>query len=78
VTNWLEIRMQPSQAHTDAGESTIPSRTRALDLPNLKRITMTCDFEADVTWVGGVLSPNEFRVLSLTGPTRLVVDIRHR
>jgi hypothetical protein len=75
---WLEIRMQPAQAHTDAGQPTITSRTRALDLPNLKRIAMTCDFEADVTWVGGVLSPNEFRVLSLTGPTRLVVDIRHR
>ncbi|HEX6694741.1 MAG TPA: hypothetical protein VF035_08605 [Longimicrobiales bacterium] len=75
---WLEIRMQPSQAHTEAGQPTITSRTRALELPNLKRITMTCDFEADVTWVGGVLSPNEFRVLALTGPTRLVVDIRHR
>ena len=75
---WLEIRMQPAQAHTEAGQPTITERTRALDLPNLKRITMTCDFEADVTWVGGVLSPNDFRVLSLTNPTRLVVDIRHR
>ena len=75
---WLEIRMQPAQAHTDAGQPTVTERTRTLDLPNLRRLTMTCDFEADVTWVGGVLSPNDFRVLSLRNPARLVVDIRHR
>ena len=75
---WLEVRMQPAAAHTEAGEPTIARRVHPLTLPNLKQLSLTCDFEADVTWVAGVLSPNDFRVSELKGPSRLVVDIRHR
>ncbi|MEO5510566.1 MAG: hypothetical protein ABIS27_08035 [Longimicrobiales bacterium] len=72
---WLEIRLEPAAAHTEVGQPTIAGRTLPLDLPNLRRLNLTCDFEAQVTWVAGVLSPNDFRVSELGSPARLVVDI---
>ncbi len=74
---WLEVRITPAQAHTDAGRATIAERERRLALPVLKELEQTCDFEGDVTWVLGVASPNRYRVTELTGPARLVVDVRH-
>jgi hypothetical protein len=74
---WLEVRLTPANGHTEAGKPTIGDRNRRLSLRNVKQLAQTCDFEADVTWVAGVLSPNDYRVMRLTGPTRLVVDIRH-
>lgn len=74
---WLEIRMQPARAHTEAGEATITERARLYDLPVLKEMELTCDFEAVTTWVLGVSSPNRYRVMELSSPARLVVDIRH-
>lgn len=73
---WLEIRFYPANAHTDEGK---PTTARAYS-PNykiVKELRSTCDFEADVTWVVGVASPNRYRVLELKDPTRLVVDIKH-
>lgn len=74
---WLQVRFQPAQAHDDAGRPTIADRERAPGLPNLKEIKLLCDFEADVEWILGVASPNRYRVMELTSPTRLVVDIQH-
>ena len=74
---WLEVRITPAQAHTDAGRATVAERERRLSLPVLKELEQTCDFEGDVTWVLGVASPNRYRVSELTGPARLVVDVRH-
>jgi hypothetical protein len=74
---WLEVRITPAQAHTDAGQVTVAERERKLALPVLKELEQTCDFEGDVTWVLGVASPNRYRVSELAGPARLVVDVRH-
>ncbi len=74
---WLEVRLTPAQAHTEAGEATVAERERALTLPVLRELESTCDFEAHVTWVLGVASPNRYRVLELSSPARLVVDIQH-
>lgn len=74
---WLEVRMQPARAHTDEGEPTIADRERMPNLPLLSELELTCDFEADVTWVLGVESPNRYRVLELRSPPRVVVDVRH-
>jgi hypothetical protein len=73
---WLQVRLTPSQAHTDKGEATIKNREQILNLNIIREMELTCDFEADVTWVLGVSSPNRYRVLELKEPTRLVVDIR--
>jgi hypothetical protein len=41
-------------------------------------MVQTCDFEAVVTWVLAVSSPEPFRVTRLENPSRVVVDIRQR
>ncbi len=73
---WLEVRMKPAQAHTDAGQSTIAQTNRTVNLPNLRQLVQTCDFEGNVTWVLGVGNPKRFRVVELTNPSRIVVDVK--
>lgn len=75
---WLQVRLVPAYGHTEAGQPTIPDRNQDAALENVKQLAQTCDFEADVTWVAGVLSPNDYRVMRLDMPARLVVDVRHR
>ena len=74
---WLEVRMSPANAHTDAGGATITARRRATGLPAVLEIVQTCDFEAVVSWVLAVRSPELFRLTRLDDPSRLVVDVRH-
>lgn len=74
---WLRIHVQPARGHDDEGRSTVGERRRQPDLPVLAELVATCDFEAHVEWVAGVRSPNRYRVLELTAPSRLVVDVRH-
>jgi hypothetical protein len=74
---WLEVRFTNTQAHNEQG-ATIRDRARSPNLPVIKDLKITCDFEAEVIWVAGVSSPNRYRVLELRDPTRLVIDIRHK
>ena len=74
---WLEVRMSPARAHTEDGGSTVAERERMPNLPVVAELELTCDFEAVVTWVLGVESPNRYRIHELTDPPRLVVDVRH-
>jgi hypothetical protein len=73
---WLEVRLSPAAAHTEAGEATV-GREVPVALANVRRLVLTCDFEAVVVWVLAVGSPNRYRVTVLEGPPRLVVDLRH-
>jgi len=74
---WLEIRFYPAQAHDENGQPTVQDRARSPNHEIIKELKSICDFEADVTWVLGVSSPNEYRGLELKNPTRLAVDIKH-
>lgn len=74
---WLQVRLIPANAHTEAGEPTVRERERRLNLPVLKELESTCDFEADVTWVLGLASRRPYRVQELSSPARLVVDVGH-
>jgi hypothetical protein len=74
---WLEVKFKATNAHTEAGQATIAARERRLSLPSLKELEITCDFEAEVVVVLGVASPNPYRVLEFSNPTRVVVDIKH-
>lgn len=74
---WLEVRITPANAHTEAGQPTIAERRRATGLPVVLEIVQTCDFEAVVTWVLAVRSPESFRLARFGDPSRLVVDVRH-
>jgi hypothetical protein len=76
--SWLEVRLVPADAHDEAGRALIADRERQMSLGVLRELEQTCDFEAHVTWVLGLASPNRYRVLELQSPPRLVVDVRHR
>ncbi len=75
---WLEVKFYPANAHTEEGKPTIENRAFAPNHKIIKEIKSTCDFEAEVSWVLGVASPNHYRVLELKNPTRLAVDIKHK
>lgn len=74
---WLEVRLEPAQAHDEAGRATVASRVRYPRLPSVAELRSTCDFEGQVVWVLGVRSPSRFRVLELRSPARIVVDVAH-
>lgn len=74
---WLEVRMTPADAHTEKGKPTVQHREFAPNLPVVREVQRTCDFEAIVTYVLGTSTPNRYRVLELEKPARLIVDILH-
>jgi hypothetical protein len=73
---WLEVRLSPAQAHDEAGKATIKDRERKPKLGVIQELELTCDFEGQVTWVLGVSSPNKYRVLELSKPARIVIDVK--
>lgn len=73
---WLQVSLEPANAHTEAGRPTAPRRITDPAGANLREIRRICDFEAHVDWIIGVGSPNPYRAIVLDGPPRLVVDIR--
>jgi len=76
-TGRLIVRFEPAQAHDEHGNLTPAERHRAPELPAVRELTLICDFEGQVAWVLDVAAPSEYRVSELTGPARLVVDVRH-
>jgi hypothetical protein len=74
---WLAVRLAPANAHTDAGQPTLDFRERTLQLPIVRELQSLCDFEAHVEWAIGVASPNRYRVMEMSAPARLVVDVLH-
>jgi hypothetical protein len=78
----LVVRFEPARAHDEHGNPAPVERDRALGLPAVKEMKLVCDFEGQVEWVLGVGGGGEggawpYRVSELTGPARLVVDVRH-
>ncbi|MFE8604963.1 AMIN-like domain-containing (lipo)protein [Archangium violaceum] len=73
---WLQVTVQPAQAH-DGPQVTVAERKRKPGLPIFEEMELTCDFEGEVTWALGVKKPNKYRVMELSNPTRLVVDVQH-
>ena len=76
-TGRLIVRFEPAQAHDEHGDLAPTERHRAPGLPAVRELTLICDFEGQVAWVLDVVAPSEYRVSELTGPARLVVDVRH-
>jgi hypothetical protein len=73
---WLQVRLEPAAAHTEEGRPTLGARDVPVVAPLLQRLYRTCDFEAIVVYVLALGSPNRFRVLTLSEPPRIVVDIQ--
>ncbi|NVJ01499.1 hypothetical protein HV824_25755 [Myxococcus sp. AM009] len=74
---FLQVTLSPARGHDDQGRATVAALELKPRLPTLLELVRTCDFEAEVTWVLGTKAPNDFRVMELSEPTRLVVDVKH-
>jgi hypothetical protein len=72
---FLQVRLSPARAHTEAGGTTVTTLQRKVRLPVVREIRATCDFEGEVTWVIGLAARKEFKVMELEAPARLVIDI---
>lgn len=70
----LQVAIVGADAHDLAGP-TVPA---TIDGPGAAVIggQQTCDFEAHVTWDFGLDAKRNFKVTTLTGPTRIVVDVK--
>src|SRR5881397_4375151 len=74
----LVVRFEPARAHDEHGNPAPVERDRPLGLPAVKEMKLVCDFEGQVEWAMGVAAVAPYRVSELTGPARVVVDIRRR
>jgi len=71
----LEVRISDAVAHDDQGTSTVPVRNHVRNWTPLRQATLVSDVEG-VLQVGiGLSTRVDFRVLTLTGPDRLVIDL---
>ena len=76
-TGRLIVRIEPAQAHDEHASLVPAERHRTPGLPAVRELTLICDFEGQVAWVLGIAARSEYRVSELTGPARLVLDVRH-
>ncbi|WMX43662.1 AMIN-like domain-containing (lipo)protein [Streptomyces roseicoloratus] len=75
---FLEIRLSPAAAHNESGQSVYKGpRLIRIDLPALKGVALTGDFEGVVT-VGAAFHAEPFhKAFVLHSPERLVIDVAH-
>lgn len=75
---FLLVRMELASGfdlNTDEGVVVYTGPRRIVGSRVVREVVRTGDFEAVLSWVIGVESERQFRVLRLDGPARLVVDI---
>jgi hypothetical protein len=74
------VRMEPASGfdlNTGEGEIVYKGPKRVPGASVVKEVVRTGDFEAVLSWVIGLQDKVDFRVLTLTSPSRLVVDFRN-
>jgi hypothetical protein len=72
---YLLIVFDLAQAHTEAGESTIATRSATFDFLMLRAYVLTGDFEGYVSVALGLDDVVGFRVGDLARPNRIYVDV---
>lgn len=70
----IEVKLDATHAHED-GQSTVPVRNHVRNWRSLRQVKLFSDFEATVLVGIGVNRRTDFRVFTLTGPDRLVIDL---
>jgi hypothetical protein len=75
-TAMLSVKFRQTQAHTDAGASTLPSRDITGPGAAILKASVICDFEGE-TGVGiSVKTKTPYKVTMLQNPTRIVIDVK--
>jgi hypothetical protein len=75
-TKRIRVLVHNARAHTQSGGSLF-SGVRTPLCSNLRQVKRAGDFEGVVTFGLGLRRRTGFRVFRLTGPTRIVIDVRH-
>ena len=70
----FELTMRPAQAHNEQGQGTVRSTRLYPGLRNVQQIKNAGDFEAVLSYGIGLRHKSQFRVFTLTHPSRVVVD----
>ncbi|HET7737127.1 MAG TPA: hypothetical protein VFK32_00995 [Tepidiformaceae bacterium] len=73
----LSIKLRTAAAHDEQGQVTIDSPEILAAHPEIIEAEQSCDFEGLVQWGVGVAAKQPYRVLELSGPPRIAVDILH-
>lgn len=73
----VAIVLKPAQAHTEAGEPTVPRETPLEGMTVVRELRGYCDFEGVVSYVAGLSGARPYRVFELQNPSRLVIDFGH-
>jgi hypothetical protein len=71
----LEVLFQGANAHAENGTPTVSPRRFSPGLPAVKEVAQVGDFEAMVNYGIGVDRERPIKVSTLSGPSRLVVDV---
>jgi hypothetical protein len=75
---FLEIKLSPAAAHNAAGQSVYQGpRLVKINLPKLKGLALTGDFEGVVTFGTAFSTKPAYHTLKLHSPERFVLDIAH-
>jgi hypothetical protein len=74
--SFLTVRLDPAVAHDSQGQPTAPRRLLR-SFTQLREVRQVGDNEGVVTYGLGLAGAGDFRVLTLTAPDRLVVDVGH-
>jgi hypothetical protein len=72
----LEVVFDGANAHDDGGRPTVSPRRFSPGFTALKEVAQTGDFEAVVSYGLGVDRQRPFKVSTLSGPSRLMIDIQ--
>ena len=72
----LEVVFDGANAHDDGGRPTVSPRRFSPGFTALREVAQTGDFEAVVSYGLGVDRQRPFKVSTLGGPSRLVIDIQ--
>ncbi|MEV0625291.1 AMIN-like domain-containing (lipo)protein [Nonomuraea wenchangensis] len=71
----LQIRFGQAVGHDRRGDVTYGPARRTYALPGVIQVVNTGDFEATLTFGAGLARRVPFRVRTLTGPSRVVIDL---
>jgi hypothetical protein len=72
----IRVVLRHSRGHTSGGANLLPS-VLTPRCANLRQVKRAGDFEGVVSFGLGLRRKTGFRVFRLSGPTRVVIDVRH-
>jgi hypothetical protein len=71
----IDVVFHGANAHDDSGHATVSTRPFKPGLPSLKEVALIGDFEAVASYGLGVDHKVPFKVLELSNPSRIAIDI---